>query len=297
MITGKEYAALPQMDAPTFYGMRLAMFEALKDLKAGEHAHPPIAITKESAAHALRAESAKEPYLHAAGTQEIVARYFEHIVGASSDQKLKAFADSFTDKQIQDADKALKSGSFIDKAENMGQLMHFNKAAKECFHMNSLTESLVDYFHTDGAKLEDITVRNGSLTKQQADRLSVMDRDFRIIDVLTPPTVQQHIRTFHPADYVRGVSLLEDARRMGSNFVIARDDGISPKGPHHHYEPLAPLSGYLYAGLGGPSHTPVIEILPDSQQQKLAHQAVPNHVTVMPLATHGAVSAKHAKGL
>ncbi len=261
MTTGQEYAAHPQIDAPTFYGMRLAMFDALKYF----HAHPKLPINRQTVAQQLREAAYRNEYLQAAGTQEVIARYFQHIVNTASDRELQNFIHDphFSDKNLKEIDKALQDNHKLASAlredigkhgnkdlwNGMGSALlnggltlwkfnDFNDAAKSCFRMHTMTESLRDFYKNYNVELQGITVTPTGMTPDQVTRLQDMDYVFRWFDAKDKP-VQQYIEPLDPARYLSRpthsvglINLQLELEQSGlattgkADFVRAKPDGL-----------------------------------------------------------------------
>ena len=259
MTTGKEYAARPTIDAPTYYGMREAMLDALRPFK-GDHPEP---VTRANILRALHNACYSNPYLKAAGTQEVVDRYFQSIVAKATDADLQKFIGTFSQKDLDQIDAALKNngqlaadlradiaahgdktlngvGTMLNEGLVPGlEIMGFTGAAKSCFKMKTFTDSFVDYL-ADAAKpqshaLDGVQVTPGFLVPSQIKELQDMDYVFRWLDKRDPPQVAQHIGPIRQSDWMpplidlqhslEAVGLATDAKDVAAGVPDGVADG------------------------------------------------------------------------
>lgn len=203
MANESDIALASHIDAPTFYGMRLVLFTTLKKLKNDAKARPATAISRENVTQTLHLECLHNEFLQVAGTQEIVSRFYRDLLLAIPHSKLQSFVDSFSDKEIRLIDTAMQSDNFFVKAGIMSQLRHFNAQGLK-LGIATLTETFLFYLRRMNIDLSDpMLLGQVQMSPQQAVRLGIMDRDFRIIDFVMLPSVQRHLMKFSSAAHLQ----------------------------------------------------------------------------------------------
>lgn len=176
-ITATEYARFAKTDTATFIGMRLALAQAVVDVDArkakGENvSHPNIAKS------ALLSAIEKEPYLQAAGTRELVKRYFDHFDAKG----IKGFYDSATGKLDAKLLTSVRDGTagWLDLL-SIGKA--YNSSALANLGIESLTKDFQAKIRAEGTSItKDLTITPSAMTDLQVAALENMEGKFRKAD-------------------------------------------------------------------------------------------------------------------
>jgi len=225
-LSAAQYAAFAKTDTATFIGMREAMGQAVVELKGRRIADGAFART---AAEALSKAVERNPELKAAGTRELVKRYFADVIdrqGGDKEARIRAFLGDISLSRGT-LDRAQRGElSTADLASMGGQSLN---AAKRHLGIKTLTEDFQAIIKKP-AITNGLTVEPGALSDAQAKMLARLDAAFRAADRLDAtflghPAVSQLLATVNPATEQELVPIIEAAVRLrdGKSDSVAAD--------------------------------------------------------------------------
>ncbi len=232
--TGQDYAQAPKQDMVTAIGMRLAMFDVVKRWDA----LPEDQKTAEKARKLIIQAPLDHALLQAAGTQEIVSRFYADIAHKNSDADIVWFVNDIGKADITRLEQSLQHNKPGALAKAAGA---FSKASRQHLQMGTVTETFRNFLKDHQEKLADIVIEPKPLRDAQAQMIDDYERKFRTADTwddrlyrilpsgigryfqkklgIAYPAVTQHIAEFDP----------EKERHLGPIIGAARrlSDGTS----------------------------------------------------------------------
>ena len=184
MVTAAEYAHAPQTDAATAYGMRIAMFQAVK----AWHALHPDEKTVAAATRLIQEASRNNPLLQSAGTAELVARYYGHVINRQADPRAVVnFLNSIPPSDVAKVDEALarlSRGESVDSSDLLAAAGAFSKGARTFLGINTLTEDFKAAIRDNPALTDKLTIESRPLDTPTARLIARADSTFRIADAI-----------------------------------------------------------------------------------------------------------------
>lgn len=174
-ITGQEYAKFERSDATTAFGMRLALGEAVVQLKGLKD------VDAEKAKEIFHKAFENNRFLKAAGTQQLVNNYFDQVIDrqADPDRAVRGFLAEIKGVSAEDISNA-NEGKLSD--ERLGSLASgFLKSAKSNLGVKTLTEDFAIELKA-GKITRDVSITPSGLSQDDAVKLSKMDKTFRRLD-------------------------------------------------------------------------------------------------------------------
>lgn len=184
MVTAAEYAHAPQTDAATAYGMRIAMFQAIK----AWHALHPDQRTVAAATRLIQDASRNNPLLQGAGTGELVARYYGHVIDRQADPKAVVdFLNSIPPDKVAKVDDALarlQRGETVNESDLLAAAGAFSIGARTHLGINTLTEDFKTAIRNNEPLTDGLTIESRPLDLPTTRLIAKADSAFRTADWL-----------------------------------------------------------------------------------------------------------------
>lgn len=190
-ITGAEYAAFDKTDAATFFGMRLALTEAVLEIKSNAIEASDANGLKE-VKEAIAGAVSNNKYLESAGTQELVESYFNHVIDRQDDpvKSMSAFLEGVSVKS-KDMNKMKAIGELQEHRESRKALdslvksygASFLKSANKNLGITTLTEDFRASMTKDSVG-KDVAIEPSKMDVKTAEELAGMETTFRRLDAI-----------------------------------------------------------------------------------------------------------------
>ena len=211
-LTAAEYANRGMMDSATAMGMRLAMQEAVMYFKEQEKSGHLLTVT--SAENIINRTVDNNKYLKAAGTQQLVKNYYHQVIERNGETKLRDFLKGASgDINIVNE---LDNGSAISGIHLAWDANKTLKSATDHLGVKTLTEDFLHVIKTDPKVTAGVIIDPQPFSEKSAQKLSEMDKEFRDIDNMTPPTVNQWIAHTDPAKEATISGVLNSTGKMAA---------------------------------------------------------------------------------
>jgi hypothetical protein len=190
VFTGEDYANGRMQDFGTGAGLRLAMFDAVKEWKALPADQQTSEAARELALQACR----NNEFLQAAGTTELAVRYYDDILSRQeSPDNVVNFLNEIGKQDIEKLEATLKQN---DDAALLTAATVFSKTSREHLGIETLAESFDQFLYENRANLKDVEIVPQAYTPEQISMLEIFENKFRNADALdntvyeiTPDTV------------------------------------------------------------------------------------------------------------
>jgi hypothetical protein len=180
--TASEYAQQPKTDAATAMCMRIAMANAVFAMLGEVQKNGLKSFTAEQAKAALRKASTEHPILQAAGTSELVARYFEQVIDRQKNptQAVKNFLGPLevSQQEVQAAAQGtLSDFKLLLLADD------FLKSARKNLGVKTLTEDFRAVIK-DSKITKNILINPTPFTPEENEFISTKYHNFVLLDKL-----------------------------------------------------------------------------------------------------------------